>query len=100
MRKRIVKGEIKTKVAKQLEKKSYFTIEKIQRKQRDLAQVINRDVPRSGSEPGSGVEQILLEPQSLSMIELFAKAKEEQVDGPILNKKIYKVANSELMVSA
>lgn len=99
MRKRIVKGEIKTKVAKQLAKKSYFTIEKIQRKQRDLAQIINRNVPWSGSESGSGVEQILSEPQSLSTIELFAKAKEEQVDGPIINKKIYKVANSELMVS-
>ncbi|XP_019166630.1 PREDICTED: alpha-glucan water dikinase, chloroplastic-like [Ipomoea nil] len=98
LRKRIVKGEVKTKVAKQLEKKSYFTIEKIQRKQRDLAQIINRNVPWSGSESGSGVEQILLEPQSLSTIELFAKAKEEQVDGPILNKKIYKVANGELMV--
>nr|GMD95460.1 alpha-glucan water dikinase, chloroplastic isoform X1 [Ipomoea batatas] len=98
LRKRIVKGEIKTKVAKQLAKKSYFTIEKIQRKQRDLAQIINRNVPWSGSESGSGVEQILSEPQSLSTIELFAKAKEEQVDGPILNKKIYKVANSELMV--
>ncbi|XP_031124522.1 alpha-glucan water dikinase, chloroplastic [Ipomoea triloba] len=98
LRKRIVKGEIKTKVAKQLAKKSYFTIEKIQRKQRDLAQIINRNVPWSGSESGSWVEQILSEPQSLSTIELFAKAKEEQVDGPILNKKIYKVANSELMV--
>ncbi|CAH9102815.1 unnamed protein product [Cuscuta europaea] len=98
LRKRIVKGEIKTKVAKQLEKKNYFTIEKIQRKARDVDQLINRDASQSGFESSSELQQMLPEDQTLSSIELFGKAKEKEVDGPILNKKIYKIFNSELMV--
>lgn len=91
LRKKVVKGEIQTKVAKQLEKKSYYSTEKIQRKKRNVAQLINKDA--------SG-EQIFGAAQVLSMIERFAKSKEGQVDGPIISKKIYKIANSELMVSA
>ncbi|RAL51823.1 hypothetical protein DM860_010541 [Cuscuta australis] len=94
LRKRIVKGEIKTKVSKQLENKSYFTIERIQRKPRDIDQLINRDVSQSGSELQQNVSQY----QTLSKIELFVKAKEEEVDGHVLYKKLYKISNCELMV--
>lgn len=91
LRKKVVKGEIQTKVAKKQEKRCYSSMEKIQRKKRDVAQLINKDA--------SG-EQILGAAQVLSRIERFSKSKEGQVDGPIITKKIYKIGNSELMVSA
>ncbi|XP_031122009.1 alpha-glucan water dikinase, chloroplastic-like isoform X1 [Ipomoea triloba] len=89
LRKKVVKGEIQTKVAKKQEKRHYSSMEKIQRKKRDVAQLINKDA--------SG-EQILGAAQVLSRIERFSKSKEGQVDGPIITKKIYKIGNSELMV--
>uniref|UniRef100_A0A5B6YGN2 alpha-glucan, water dikinase n=1 Tax=Davidia involucrata TaxID=16924 RepID=A0A5B6YGN2_DAVIN len=91
IRKKITKGEIQTKVAKQPEKKSYFTDERIQRKKRDLMQLLNKYAS------GSVEENISIKPQALSTIELFAKAKEEQ-GGPVLNKKIYELADKEILV--
>ncbi|KAL3511320.1 hypothetical protein ACH5RR_030721 [Cinchona calisaya] len=92
IREKIVKGEIQTKVAKQLAKKSYFTVERIQRKKRDTMQLLNKYPSRSGE------ERIVSEPQTLSAIELFAKAKEEQVDGSIINKKRFDLSDGKLLV--
>ena len=92
IRKKIAKGEIKTKVAKQLEKKNYFTVDRIQRKKRDPIQIINKVV----SEP---VVKVLTKPKSLSAIELFAEAKESQDDGFGVKKKLFGLADKQLMVS-
>nr|AOQ26246.1 GWD1 [Actinidia deliciosa] len=92
IRKKITKGEIQTKVAKQLERKKYFTVEKIQRKKRDLMKLLNKYTA------GSVEEKILVEPQTLSTIECFAKEKEEQGGGPIINKKIFRLDDKELLV--
>lgn len=46
----------------------------------------------------SEAERIIAEPQPLSEIELFANAKEEQVDGYIVNKKIFDLSNGKLLV--
>lgn len=43
-------------------------------------------------------ESISTESRELSTTERFAKAKEDQIDGPILNKKKYKLADKELLV--
>ncbi|KAA8529608.1 hypothetical protein F0562_034292 [Nyssa sinensis] len=91
IQKKLTKGEIKTKFAKQLEKKRYFTVERIQRKKRDLMQLLNKNAS------GSVEENVSIKPQTLSTIKLFAKAKEEK-NGPILNKKIYRIADKELLV--
>ncbi|KAL3501155.1 hypothetical protein ACH5RR_035604 [Cinchona calisaya] len=92
IREKIAKGEIQTKVAKQLEKKSYFTVEKIQRKKRDAMQLLSKYPSRNGE------ERIFSETQAFSAIELFAKAKEEQVDGSILNKKRFDLSDGKLLL--
>ncbi|CAN4124012.1 unnamed protein product [Withania somnifera] len=93
LQKKITKGEIKTKVAKDL-KRSSFAVERIQRKKRDFGQLINK----YPSGPAVQVQKVLEEPPALSKIKLYAEEKEEQVDDPILNKKIFKVDDGELLV--
>ncbi|XP_022735440.1 alpha-glucan water dikinase, chloroplastic-like isoform X2 [Durio zibethinus] len=91
IRKKITKGEIETKVSKQLQNKRYFSIERIQRKERDLMQLVNKHAvkPVEGS--------ISVEPKPLTAIGRLAKEKE--MDGsPVMNKKIYKIGDWELLV--
>ncbi|KAL0421405.1 UNVERIFIED_CONTAM: Alpha-glucan water dikinase, chloroplastic [Sesamum latifolium] len=90
IRKKITKGEIKTKVSKQLAKKSYFTTERIQRKGRDLMSLLTKfaSVPIE--------EKISSEPEVLSAIQQLSRVKEDQY-GPTMSKKIYKLADKELL---
>ncbi|KAL3819264.1 hypothetical protein ACJIZ3_005169 [Penstemon smallii] len=90
IRKKITKGDKQTKVAKQLVKKS--TVERIQRKKRDVMQLVTKFAS------GSIAETIPSEPQVLSAIQQFAKGIEDHIDGPILNQKIYKLSDKELLV--
>lgn len=43
-------------------------------------------------------ENISPVPQVLSAIQQFSRAKEDNIDGPIMNKKLYKLADKELLV--
>ncbi|KAL6983727.1 alpha-glucan, water dikinase [Sarracenia purpurea var. burkii] len=92
IRKKITKGQIQTKVAKRLEKRKYFIAERIQRKKRDLMQLLNK------YSDGSVEENIPSKPQALSTIERFAKEMEEHAGCPITNKKIFRLADKELLV--
>ncbi|KAH1239080.1 Alpha-glucan water dikinase, chloroplastic [Glycine max] len=92
IRKKITKGEIQTKVAKQLKTKKYFRAERIQRKKRDLVQLINRNVAENI------VEQVIDAPKALTVIEHYANAREEYESGPVLNKTIYKLGDNDLLV--
>ncbi|XP_068462871.1 alpha-glucan water dikinase, chloroplastic isoform X2 [Phaseolus vulgaris] len=92
IRKKIIKGEVQTKVAKQLKTKTYFRAERIQRKNRDLRQIINRIVDENI------VEQFIDVPKSLTVIEHYAKEREENESGPVLNKTIYKLDDNDLLV--
>ncbi|KAL9390289.1 hypothetical protein Peur_018894 [Populus x canadensis] len=100
IRKKISKGEIKTNVSKQLQNKRYFSTERIQRKGRDLAQLINRHSAKSVEDRASKSveEKASIEPKFLKAVELFAKEKEEHDGGAVLNKKIFKLADKELLV--
>lgn len=100
IRKKISKGEIKTNVSKQLQNKRYFSTEIIQRKGRDLAQLVNRYSAKSVEDRASKSveEKASIEPKVLKAVELFAKEKEEHDGGAVLNKKIYKLADKELLV--
>ncbi|XP_024957284.1 alpha-glucan water dikinase, chloroplastic isoform X5 [Citrus sinensis] len=91
--KKITKGEIQTKVSDQLKTKKYFRTERIQRKQRDFMQILNKHV----AEP-TEKKNISVEPKALTPVELFVGATEEQEGDSILNKKIYKLADKELLV--
>lgn len=95
IQKKIVKGEIQTKVAKQLARKKYFTVERIQRKKRDFMQLINK---HSAALVEEKISAVVVKPQVLSTIECFAQEKEEQGGDPIANKKIFRLADKELMV--
>lgn len=92
IRKKITKGEIKTKVTKQLEKKKYFSVERIQRKKRDIMQILTKYPSQAGG------ESISAEPKSLSAFELFANAKKEQIDGSLLNNKIFNLGDGKVLV--
>jgi len=48
--------------------------------------------------PAKATEKTSTTPKALSTIELFARAKEEQSDGLIINRKIYKLGDKELLV--
>ncbi|KAF2301630.1 hypothetical protein GH714_028415 [Hevea brasiliensis] len=94
LRKKITKGEIQSKVSKQLEKKGYFSIERIQRKKRDLAQLVTKYAAKYAE------EDVSVEPKlkALKAVELFAKEKEEQAGDAVLNKKIFKLHDGQLLV--
>ncbi|KAL5826788.1 hypothetical protein ACOSQ3_018629 [Xanthoceras sorbifolium] len=93
IRKKITKGEIRTNLSNQPKTKKYFTVGRIQRKKRDLMQLLNKYVAKPEEKT-----KISVEPKALTAIELFAKAREEQDGGSILNKKIYKLAGKKLLV--
>uniref|UniRef100_A0A2P2LZP5 alpha-glucan, water dikinase n=1 Tax=Rhizophora mucronata TaxID=61149 RepID=A0A2P2LZP5_RHIMU len=92
VRKKIMKGEIRTKVAKQLQNKNYFSIERIQRKKRDLGQLIIKYAAAPVEERYS------VEPEALTSVELFAQKKEGLDGGAVLNKQIFKLADNKLLV--
>ncbi|XP_058192973.1 alpha-glucan water dikinase, chloroplastic-like isoform X2 [Rhododendron vialii] len=95
IRKKITKGEIQTKVTKQREKKKYFTVERIQRKKRDLMELLNK---HSSGLVEEKISPVSVKPKVLSTIERFAQEKQEQGGGPITNKKIFRLADKELLV--
>ena len=90
--KKNAKGEIQAKAAKQLQTKKYPKIERIQRKKRDLMQILNKYAANPMD------EKTLAKPNALTAVELFAKTKEEQDGGLFLNKSIYKLKDKEFMV--
>lgn len=92
IRKKITKGEIKTKVAKQLKENKYFRVEKIQRKKRDLVQLVNKYATQPIEETYTA------KPKALTEVEKFAKLKEEQDGGDVINKTIYKLGDKDLVV--
>lgn len=87
--------EAQKKVSKQPERKKYYSTEKIQRKGRDLNKLICKHVadfvePKSKSST---------EPRSLTSLEIYAKAKEEQETTPVFSKKTFKLEGSAILVS-
>ncbi|KAI3779441.1 hypothetical protein L2E82_09160 [Cichorium intybus] len=91
--KKVTKEEIKHKVQKQQETRSYST-KSIQRKKRDLMQLLNKHIPVSVK----SVEENIMTPKSLSGVELYSKAIEEESGINILNKKTYRIGDNELLV--
>jgi alpha-glucan, water dikinase len=100
IQKKIAKGEIKTKVSKQLKNKQYFRVDRIQRKKRDLMQLINRNAAKNIDQQLADADQQFVDaPKSLTIIERYANAKEEEYDtDSVLNKKTYKLADNNLLV--
>ncbi|KAG1366257.1 putative alpha-glucan water dikinase 2 [Cocos nucifera] len=92
LRKKIMKGNIQTKVSKQLKTAKYFTVERIQRKKRDIMQLLNKYSPEI-------VEQKISDlPKAPTVLELCLKPIEEQHGGVILNKEHFKLDDKGLLV--
>ncbi|XP_020589456.1 alpha-glucan water dikinase, chloroplastic isoform X2 [Phalaenopsis equestris] len=92
IRKRIVKGSIKSQAAKKLEDKQHFTIERVLRKSRDLTQFINKN----SFQPEEG--KAFDSKRTLTTVELWSKGLEERFDGLIITRKLFKLDDMELMV--
>ncbi|KAL8150135.1 hypothetical protein V2J09_019943 [Rumex salicifolius] len=93
IRKMITKGDVKTKVSKQLDKRSYSGVARIQRKKRDLMQILNKTIAKSV--PGDA--KPAAKSKALTPVELYAMKKEDQEGLPILMKKIYNVGGKQLL---
>lgn len=93
IRKRITKGETQPKVSTQQEKKRHFSTDRIQRKKRDITSLLTK----FASTPVE--ENVSVLPEVLSTVQQFSRVKEDNIDGPIANKKIYKLGDKELLVS-
>ncbi|QHO03122.1 Alpha-glucan water dikinase [Arachis hypogaea] len=89
------KGSSLEEIQKKITKERYKL--KIQRKKRDLTQLINRNIAESDAKSVSEsvVEQT---PKALRVIERYAKEREEHDKGLVLNKTIYKLADDDLLV--
>lgn len=94
IQKKMIKGEIQVKVSKQQKSRRYFGVERIQRKKRDLMQLLHRHVTEWTEEK----TPIPIKKTELTAVEHFAKLKEEQDSGSVLNKNIYKISDKELLV--
>ncbi|KAG0502608.1 hypothetical protein HPP92_002680 [Vanilla planifolia] len=92
IRKKIMKGNTKEKVSKQLKNKKYFATERVRIKNRDLMQFINK----YSSQPLEGKSHDAKKSQTA--IELWSKAIEERYNDLILTEKHFKVDNFELKV--
>ncbi|XP_077244216.1 pyruvate phosphate dikinase, PEP/pyruvate binding domain-containing protein [Tasmannia lanceolata] len=89
----LTKGETQTKVSSRPQIKKYSTPERIQRKKWDTLQLINKYATEAAVE-----KKISLAPKSPTAIDLWAMATEEQDGGRILNKKLFKLGDKEIMV--
>ncbi|KAJ3692532.1 hypothetical protein LUZ60_012882 [Juncus effusus] len=94
LKKKILKGNIKNKVSKQLKSKSYFSVEKIGRKKRDVMQFLTKYTPQQIVEqkPYKSPER------TPNALDFFSKAIEANESYVVLNKKVFKIDNKELMV--
>ncbi|GJW53834.1 alpha-glucan water dikinase 1, chloroplastic-like protein isoform X1 [Tanacetum coccineum] len=86
-------GEKKTISQKPVEKRTYSG-QRIQRKKRDLMQLLSKHIPVSVK---SVEEKVSMEPKTLSAVELYIKSIEDK-DGNVINKKTYRIDDAELSV--
>lgn len=93
LQKKIMKGNIQSKVSKQLKTKKYFSVERIQRKKRDLMQLISKYTTEAPK------ERTPEKPRDPTTLEIFSTSKEVEDGGQILYKKTFKLDKKELLVS-
>ncbi|KAF9625316.1 hypothetical protein IFM89_021441 [Coptis chinensis] len=96
IRKKITKGKNLSKASNQIPDRRYSTPERIKRKQRDFMKLLNKYDAKSIEEKSiASIDPAT--PRVLSPIELFSKSKEEQDSGSIINKKVFKLGNKEVL---
>ena len=91
LRKKILKGNIESKVSKQLKNKKYFSVERIQRKKRDIMQILSKHKHTVIE------EQAEVAPKQLTVLDLFTNSL--QKDGfEVLSKKLFKFGDKQILV--
>ncbi|XP_048540331.1 alpha-glucan water dikinase, chloroplastic-like [Triticum urartu] len=94
LRKKIVKGNLEKKVSKQLEKKKYFSVERIQRRNRDITQLLNKHKPVVTE------KQVKAAPKQPTVLDLFTKSLQEGDNCDVLSRKLFKIGDEEILAIA
>lgn len=92
LRKKILKGDIESKVSKQLKNKKYFSVERIQRKQRDIMQILSKHKHTVIEEKA---EVALKQP---TVLDHFTKSLQENDGCEVLSRKLFKFSGKEILV--
>uniref|UniRef100_A0A0E0PYA1 alpha-glucan, water dikinase n=1 Tax=Oryza rufipogon TaxID=4529 RepID=A0A0E0PYA1_ORYRU len=90
LRNKILKGNIETKVSKQLKDKKYFSVERIQRKKRDIVQLLKKHKP-------TVMEAQVETPKQPTVLDLFTKSLQEQDNCEVLSRKLFKLGDKEIL---
>nr|TKW21402.1 hypothetical protein SEVIR_4G161000v2 [Setaria viridis]TKW21403.1 hypothetical protein SEVIR_4G161000v2 [Setaria viridis] len=91
LRKKILKGNIESKVSKQLKNKKYFSVERIQRKKRDIMQILSK-YKHTVIE-----EQAEVAPKQPTVLDLFTKSLQENGGCEVLSRKLFKFSGKEIL---
>ncbi|CAN6195188.1 unnamed protein product [Urochloa humidicola] len=90
LRKKILKGNIESKVSKQLKNKKYFSVERIQRKKRDIMQLLTKHKHTVIE------EHVEVSAKQPTVLDLFTKSLEK--DGcEVINRKLFKFGGKEIL---
>jgi alpha-glucan, water dikinase len=92
LRKKILKGNIESKVSKQLKNKKYFSVERIQRKKRDIMQILSKHKHTVIE------EQVEVAPKQLTVLDLFTKSLQKKDGCEVLSKKLFKFGGKQILV--
>ena len=92
LRKKILKGNIESKVSKQLKNKNYFSVERIQRKKRDIMQI------RSKHKHTVIEEQAEVAPKQLTVLDLLTNSLQKKDGCEVLSKKLFKFGDKQILV--
>lgn len=91
LRKKILKGNIESKVSKQLKNKKYFTVERIQRKQRDIMQLLSKHKYTLIE------EQVEVASKQPTALDLYTKYLQEKDGCEVLSRKLFKFGSKEIL---
>jgi alpha-glucan, water dikinase len=92
LRKKILKGNIESKVSKQLKNKKYFSVERIQRKKSDIMQLLNKHKHNVIE------EKVETAPKQLTVLDQFTQSLQEKVGCEVLSRKLFKFGDREILV--
>ena len=92
LRKKILKGNIESKVSKQLKNKKYFSVERIQRKKRDIMQILSKHKHTVIE------EQAEVTPKQLTVLDLLTNSLQKKDGCEVLSKKLFKFGDKQILV--
>lgn len=87
-----MKGNIENKVSKQLKNKKYFSVERIQRKKRDIMQFLSKHKHTVME------EKVEVAPKQPTVLDLFTKSLREKDGCEVLSRKLFKFGDKEILV--